>query len=65
VRQTKKARRAKARTASKKRGIAAAVKSLLKKTNPSARITGARVARLKGGGLTIKPIKANRAKGRK
>ncbi len=62
---TKAQKSAKAARSRKRTGIMKAVRSLLKKTNPSAAITGARVARLKGGGLTIKPIKANRAKGRK
>jgi hypothetical protein len=55
---TKKQRRAKGRTAARKRGIVGAVKTLLKKVNPSARISGARVVKLKGGGVTIRPIKA-------
>ncbi len=60
-RMTKTAKRARAAVSRKKTGILKAVRSLLKKTNPSAKITGARVARLKGGGLTIRPIKANAA----
>jgi len=59
---TKTQRRVRAASSAKKRGILKAVRTLLKKTNPSAKITGARVAKLKGGGLTIRPIKANRAK---
>jgi hypothetical protein len=55
---TKKQRRAKGRTVARKRGIVGAVKTLLKKVNPSARISGARVVKLKGGGVTIRPIKA-------
>ena len=59
---TKTKRRAKARTTARKRGIVGAVKTLLKKVNPSVRISGARVVKLKGGGLTIRPIKANKAR---
>jgi hypothetical protein len=59
---TKTQRKAKARTSARKRGIVGAVKTLLKKVNPSARISGARVVKLKGGGLTIRPIKANKAR---
>jgi hypothetical protein len=56
---TKTQKRAKARTAAKKRGIASAVRSLLQKTNPSAAISGARVVKLKGGALKITPVKSN------
>lgn len=52
-------RKAKAKTAARKRGIVQAVKALLKKTNPSAKISGARVVKLTGGVLKITPIKAN------
>ena len=62
MRMTKTQRKAKARTSARKRGIVGAVKTLLKKVNPSARISGARVVKLKGGGLTIRPIKANKAR---
>ena len=62
MRMTKTQRKAKARTSARKRGIVGAVKTLLKKLNPSARISGARVVKLKGGGLTIRPIKANKAR---
>ncbi len=46
-------------------GLVKAVKTLLKKANPAARISGASVVKLKGGGLTIRPIKANAAKRRR
>ena len=59
---TKTQRKAKARTSARKRGIVGAVKTLLKKVNPSVRISGARVVKLNGGGLTIRPIKANKAR---
>lgn len=59
---TIKQRRARASRAAKQRGIIKAVKGLLKKTNPSAKITGARIVKLKGGGLTIRPLRANPAK---
>ena len=56
---TIKQKRARASRAAKQRGIVKAVKGLLKKTNPSAKITGARVVKLRDGGLKITPIKAN------
>ena len=56
---TKKQERTRAATSRKRTGIVKAVKTLLKKTNPSARISGARVVKLRGGGLTIRPVKAN------
>ena len=59
---TKKKRSASASRARRKTGIVKAVRSLLKKTNPSARISGARVVKLKGGALRITPIKANRGR---
>lgn len=59
---TKKQKSAKASRARKNSGIVKAVRSLLKKTNPSAKITGARVVKLKGGALRITPIKANRGR---
>jgi hypothetical protein len=58
-RMTKTAQRARASKQAKNRGIVKAVRSLLKKTNPSARISGAKMVRLKGGVLKITPIKAN------
>lgn len=57
---TKAQKRAKARTAAKKRGLVQAVHALVKKLNPTAAISGARVVKLKGGGLTIRPIKSAR-----
>ncbi len=65
MRLTKTAKRAKAAASRKKTGIIKAVRSLLKKANPSAKISGARVVKLKGGGLTIRPIKANSSKRRR
>jgi len=59
MRRTKTQKRAHAAKRAKQSRLAKAVKGLLKQTNPTAKITGARVARLKGGGLTIRPIKAN------
>ncbi len=59
---TIKQKRARASRAAKTRSIVKAVKGLLKKTNPSAKITGARVVKLKGGALRITPIKANPSK---
>ncbi len=59
---TKKQRSARASRAAKQRGIVQAVKGLLKKTNPSAKITGARVVKLRDGVLKITPIKANRGR---
>ena len=51
--------RARAAVSRKKTAILKSVKSLLKKVNPSAAITGASVVKLKGGALKITPIKAN------
>jgi hypothetical protein len=59
---TKAQRRAKARNAAKKRGIVEAVHALVKKLNPTAKITGAEVVRLKHGVLKITPVKANAGK---
>ncbi len=56
---TKKQRSARASRAAKQRGIIKAVRGLLKKTNPSAKIVGARVVKLKDGVLKITPVKAN------
>lgn len=41
------------------RGVVKALRTLLKKANPAARITGASVVKLKGGVLKITPIKGN------
>jgi hypothetical protein len=43
----------------KKSGIAKDVRALLKKVNPSAAISGAKVVKLKGGALKITPVKSN------
>jgi hypothetical protein len=59
---TKSQKRAKASRAAKQRGIVQAVKGLLKKTNPSAKITGARVVKLRDGVLKITPIRANKGR---
>jgi len=59
---TKAQKRVKARNTARKRGIVQAVKQLLQKTNPAARITGASMVKLKGGTLKITPIKANRGR---
>jgi hypothetical protein len=59
---TKAQQRARASRAAKQRAIVKAVKGLLKKTNPSAKITGARVVKLRDGVLKITPIKANRGR---
>ena len=56
---TIKQKRARASRAAKTRGIIKAVKGLLKKTNPAAKITGASVVKLKGGVLKITPIRQN------
>ena len=59
---TIKQKRARASRAAKQRGITKMVKGLLKKTNPSAKITGARVVKLKGGVLKITPVRDNPGK---
>lgn len=56
---TKKQKRTRAAAGARKRSLAKAVRSLLKKANPSAKITGAKVVKLKGGALRITPIKDN------
>jgi hypothetical protein len=59
---TKSQKRARAAKSAKQRGIIKAVRGLLKKTNPSARIVGAKVVKLKDGVLKITPVKANRGR---
>ena len=55
---TKKQRKAKARSGARKRRIAKAAGALLKAVrNPGKKIFGVRVTRLKGGGVSIKPVK--------
>lgn len=60
---TKAERAVRAQKASAKRRVAVALAKFLKQANPAMKTTGATVTRLKGGGFTIRPIKA--AKGRK
>lgn len=59
---TKAQKRLNAKRAARKRSIAKSVRALLKKANPSAKITGAEVVKLKGGALRITPIKSNRGR---
>lgn len=61
---TKKQKREKARKASVQRRVAVALAKFLKQANPAMKTAGASVTRLKGGGFTIRPIKANAGKGR-
>ena len=42
----------------KAKRISTALKNFLRKANPAAKYAGATVTRLKGGGFTIRPIKA-------
>ncbi len=56
---TIKQKRARASRAAKTRAIVKAVKGLLKKTNPSAKITGAKVVKLRDGVLKITPVRSN------
>lgn len=58
---TKAQRKQKARTAAKKRGIAKAVKGLLSKVNPGKKVHAVKVRRLKGGGVSIHPVKVAKA----
>jgi hypothetical protein len=55
---TKKQKREKARKASVRRRVAVALAKFLKQANPAMKTEGATVTRLKGGGFTIRPIKA-------
>ncbi len=61
-RKTKAQKTAAASRKRKQNGLVKAVKNLLKKSNPSAKITGARLVKLKGGALRITPIKANKGR---
>jgi len=56
---TKAQKREKARKASVQRRVAVALAKFLKLQNPSAKISGAELQKLKGGVLKITPIKAN------
>ena len=42
----------------KAKRISTALKNFLRKANPAMKTAGAKVTRLKGGGFTIRPIKA-------
>jgi UDP-N-acetylglucosamine:LPS N-acetylglucosamine transferase len=55
---TKKQKREKSRKASVQRRVAVALAKFLKQANPAMKTAGATVTRLKGGGFTIRPIKA-------
>jgi hypothetical protein len=55
---TKAQKREKAKKDSAARRIALALAKFLKQANPAMKTAGATVTRLKGGGLTIRPIKA-------
>ena len=59
---TKAQKRAKAKTAATKRKVASALATFLKKTNPGAKLAGARVQKLGGGVIKITPIKLNRGR---
>ena len=60
---TKAQRRAKAKRAGAERRKMNACKVFLKKMNPSRKLPGAvRVKRLKGGGISITPVKVKKAK---
>jgi len=61
---TKAQKREKARKASVQRRVASALAKFLKQANPAMKTAGATVTRLKGGGFTIRPIKANPADGK-
>jgi hypothetical protein len=59
---TKAQKREKTRKASVQRRVASALAKFLKQANPAMKTAGASVTRLKGGGFTIRPIKANKAR---
>jgi hypothetical protein len=56
---TKAQKREKAKKASVKTRVANALAKFLHQANPAMKTAGATVTRLKGGGFTIRPIKAN------
>jgi|ERR671922_479919 hypothetical protein len=60
-----KAKKSKAKTKGKKnpahvRSISKSVKGLMSKLNPGRNVKAVKIQRLKGGGVTIQPIKVNR-----
>jgi hypothetical protein len=57
-RSTKAQKREKAAKTAAKRRVAVALAKFLKQANPAMKTAGATVTRLKGGGFTIRPIKA-------
>ena len=58
LRVTKAQKREKAKKASVKTRVANALAKFLHQANPAMKTSGATVTRLKGGGFTIRPIKA-------
>ena len=59
-RETKAERLMRLQRASRKRGVASAAGTLLKKLNPSSNVHAVRVKRLKGGGVSVIPVKVKR-----
>jgi hypothetical protein len=55
---TKAQKREKVRKASVQRRVASALAKFLHQANPAMKTAGAKVTKLKGGGFTIRPIKA-------
>jgi hypothetical protein len=55
---TKAQKREKSKIKAAKRRVAVALAKFLKQANPAMKTAGATVTRLKGGGFTIRPIKA-------
>jgi hypothetical protein len=55
---TKVQKREKVRKASVQRRVASALAKFLHQANPAMKTSGAKVTKLKGGGFTIRPIKA-------
>jgi hypothetical protein len=55
---TKAQKREKSKSKAAKRRVAVALAKFLKQANPAMKTAGATVTRLKGGGFTIRPIKA-------
>lgn len=56
-RETKAERLMRLQRSARKRGLASAAGTLLKKLNPASKVHAVRVKRLKGGGVTITPVK--------
>jgi len=59
---TKLQRKVKAAKASAKRRVAVALAKFLRQANPGRKVGEVRMYRLKGGGITIRPVKRSKSK---